>query len=325
MRVPLYLSSWFVDKRHRNLAWFGLVFGIVDEFLIIAVLGQQWTLWSVRWNDLLQSSINEREKAVPKLWTELKTYALLTLIGMTLSPILSFFFSYYHMRWNQAAVRAYVGRWPDVNIPEGSSQRVHEDIPGVKGCFNWAKSTIVGNFTTLGVYIPMLRKATRKFPCPSWLPLPEFAKGEWALILAIAWPLASTIVSAFLARRLVDLSYAGQALSAKMRRILVQGEDGPFQNFGHAVPRHIAHALEPIFRGSMRIALDTWVQEMRLGIWLNLYDKLETALMIAFGVFRLVEEGSELTMGDLTKLTASFGSVFGVFSTLVGSFGTINE
>jgi ABC-type long-subunit fatty acid transport system fused permease/ATPase subunit len=325
MKVPIFLSAFWSNPEHRVLAWGGLVWALCYEVFAISVISQEWTRWGQRWSDLLQASLTEGADALPRFYKELWYFAGLTLLGMVTSPINALFFNYWGLRWEQAVTREYTQRWPLTNIPEGSAQRVDNDTSRIKGCVMWVKSLIFTNFTVLFVYVPMLKEAQKQFPCPDWLPLPSPLQGNWALVMAMAIPLASTYLSFVMTNRLYPLEYAQQKLAAYFRRLLVLAEDTPiFAWDGPGSRRHIAEAIDPILRRLVRLLLQIWSIVVVYDVWLSWYGKMPEALLIFGGTIHLFGNNN-LTLGDLRILETSFGQVFGVFSMLVGSFGTIND
>ena len=156
--------------------------------------------WQGKFGTLLGDAKTRGPEALPEIYHELWTLFYLIVFWVVCPPIQGLFRRWYCLRCDQQTQRAYVSRWPAGKVPEGTGQRLHEDVGwaiktselkvgayvgggGLRECWMWIMDSLVWNAGQVYVFFPKLLELQTKFKPPTWIPGPPAITQYWVVIL----------------------------------------------------------------------------------------------------------------------------------------------
>lgn len=292
------LRAWF-RGRHALFAWFGVVVIALHKALGV-VMDQIQIEWRGRFYNLLGDATNRGSSGVSAIYPELQTFCLIVAYFVCVPPAYSWFHKYYNLTCDQAIQRAYAARWP-TSAPEGSAQRVHEDVVGLRSAWQWSMGALITELGRIATFTPSLIATSAKFPLQGHIAAPPWFIRYWAPLCSIGTPLLATLVSVVIARPMKELNYTRQRHDADVRKTLVFAEDGSGLNMS---------ALEGQLRRLMGTSMTLWRHTAAYDIWTSMYGYLPYALCFLIAAPQLFSDNKDAPrLGDLQKLVAYFDAV----------------
>jgi len=182
------------------------------------------------WTDAIAASLSAREAggeelaaAFSRAW---KALAVMVVMGIIMSglvqPLMILFFKHYTLSWRLAVTVAYIKAWEQrldsMPVPEGASQRIHEDVEQMSNSFMRFGSSLLRSIFSLMIFVPKLWYAGDVFPVP-WLPQ------GYLLIMGVFSSGIGLAGAALISRALVGLFVAVQQSEGALRKRLAVMED----------------------------------------------------------------------------------------------------
>ena len=127
--VAIFAGAWMVFAPHPWAPW-----SILGSALILFTSYFQVQVsvainsWYGPFYDLVQAALSKSKLVtVEQFYSELSTFAGITLVAVVVGVMTRFFVSHYIFRWRTAMNDFYITNWPQLRTIEGASQRVQED------------------------------------------------------------------------------------------------------------------------------------------------------------------------------------------------------
>lgn len=198
---------------------------------------------------------------------------------------------------------------------EGTSQRIHEDTQrfasGVQGCV----VIVLHSLFTLIVFCPTL-----------------YILDPLLMYVAIGIALGSVVISAIVGWPLVGLEVANQKVEAELRKRLVIVElqstssTNVYSHCEHGQGDIFSHFVE-VFQKLHKNYMSLYCSFAALGFWLSSYEQAMAITPYAIAGPRLFmqDASKRITLGQLMKITNSFGRVFDSLNVISDNWLSINE
>ena len=242
-RLPVWISA-FLMSPHGPTRWFARVGGllVILSNLFLAVL----QTWSIRvrseFTDAIAASLVAKKEGPKSLaaaeahawWTfevMMGTGLLFSILG---APLLRLLRKQYTFSWRMAVTVAYLSAWEDrlesLPVPEGASQRIHEDVTRMADVvIDLANEFLQAGFSIV-LFVPQLHEAGATFPL--WQ-LPQ----DYLLILAFFMSGVGLLGVSLVSRSLVGLYVSVQQTEGAFRKRMAVMEDIPSHETGTLVGR----------------------------------------------------------------------------------------
>lgn len=228
---PLYLTAFFASPHAKTklLARYGLIVVLAMSFTGTAFSALMIQA-RAEWTDAIAASLSAREAggeelaaAFSRAW---KALAVMVVMGIIMSglvqPLMILFFKHYTLSWRLAVTVAYIKAWEQrldsMPVPEGASQRIHEDVEQMSNSFMRFGSSLLRSIFSLMIFVPKLWYAGDVFPVP-WLPQ------GYLLIMGVFSSGIGLAGAALISRALVGLFVAVQQSEGALRKRLAVMED----------------------------------------------------------------------------------------------------
>lgn len=293
--------------RQRACAWTGvLVFFAHEGFK--AYLKAALNKWYEEFYDTLQLNIergsgdnDQLSDARAKVASQLSAFVIIVAPAVAIHPLSNLIRNMWIYAWRRALMKTYLRAWTEASTTvEGSAQRVHEDTQrfaaGLQGCV----SVLVEALLTLVVFCPILYELDRQL-----------------MYTAIATALGGILISAAVGQRLVGLEVNNQKAEAALRTELVLLE----QNQTLGATFHVL--IDTLTRNYVALYLNF----AALSTWLSSFEQFASVLPYLLVASRLfaAREAQVMTLGQLIKVTNSFGKVFDSMNIVSANYLAINE
>jgi ABC-type long-subunit fatty acid transport system fused permease/ATPase subunit len=148
-------------------------------------------------------------------------------------PAWSLLNKYFMLSWRMAVTVAYLGAWEarhePMAIPEGASQRIHEDVERMTSLTIRLGTSLVSSALKLGLFVPQLYAEGSTFP------LYPGAPRAGLVLLALASASVGLGGAALIGRTLVGLYVALQQVEGALRKRMALMEDLPPSQTGTLV------------------------------------------------------------------------------------------
>ena len=282
--------------------------------LFKAYLAWAINAWYERFYDLLQQTADYSSgsgesdpNALPRhrVYQSLVEFGILVAPAVVVHPLAGLLRNWWVFSWRRVLMKSYLHRW-NTSIPaiEGASQRVHEDTQrfasGIQSCV----AVVLQSIFTLAVFCPVLYALDPS--SATWRAL-----GGLAVSMIVGWPL-------------VGLEVKNQCVEAELRKRLVLLETDPGSVHTNGTPftpfTRVFHSLTRNYR-------NLYLSFAALGTWLALYEQAAVILPYLLVAPRLFAErpADQLTLGQLVKVSNSFGKVFDSLNVVSDRWLEINE
>lgn len=231
-------------------------------------------------------------------------------------PIAGFLRNWWVFSWRVNLMSSYLKGY-NLELPalEGSSQRIHEDTQrfasGVQGCV----VIVLHSLFTLMVFCPTLYILD---PLLMYVAI-GIASGSVAISAIVGWPL-------------VGLEVANQKVEAELRKRLVIVElqstssANVYSHCEHGQGDIFSHFVE-VFKKLRKNYMSLYCSFAALGFWLSSYEQAMAITPYAIAGPRLFmqDPSKRITLGQLMKITNSFGRVFDSLNVISDNWLSINE
>ncbi len=307
---------WEGSRCRRAWAWFGLLVFLGHQafkaYLAWAING-----WYEDFYDLLQLHVDYgsgsgedegRATARARVYESLVEFGILVAPAILVHPVAGLLRNWWVFSWRKVLMQSYLHRW-NTSIPaiEGASQRVHEDTQrfasGIQSCV----AVVLQSLFTLGVFCPVL-----------------YDLDPQLMAIAVAAAVGGLTVSMVVGWPLVGLEVSNQRVEAELRKRLVLLEADPGSVHTNGTPYtpfvRVFHQLTRNYR-------NLYLSFAGLGTWLALYEQVAVILPYLLVAPRLFAERpqDQLTLGQLVKVSNSFGKVFDSLNVISDRWLEINE
>jgi peptide/bleomycin uptake transporter len=291
-------------------AWIGLLAFLAHQ-AFKAYLAWAINSWYENFYNLLQgqadyssgsgSGGDRNALARQQVYQSLLDFASIVAPAVFVNPVAGLLRNWWVFSWRRVLMKNYLNRW-NTSIPaiEGAAQRVHEDTQrfatGIQNCV----SVVLQSIFTLVVFCPVLYDLDPQLMAIAI----SAAVGGLAVSMLVGWPLVSLevnnqVVEADLRKRLVLLE-ADPASTASAASAANNADDSLYSSF------------VAVFRLLTRNYRRLYLSFFALSTWLSLYEQVAVILPYLLVAPRLFAENPEdqLTLGQLVKVSNSFGKVF---------------
>ena len=305
-------------------AWFGLLVFLAHQ-AFKAYLAWAINSWYENFYNLLQgqadyssgssgsglsgSGGDSNALAREQVYQSLLDFASIVAPAVFVNPVAGLLRNWWVFSWRRVLMKNYLNRW-NTSIPaiEGAAQRVHEDTQrfatGIQNCV----SVVLQSIFTLVVFCPVLYDLDPQLMAIAI----SAAVGGLAVSMLVGWPLVSLevnnqVVEADLRKRLVlleadpaSVASAATASTASTANNANNTDDSLYSSF------------VAVFRLLTRNYRRLYLSFFALSTWLSLYEQVAVILPYLLVAPRLFAENPEdqLTLGQLVKVSNSFGKVF---------------
>jgi len=312
------LVEFFWEPRvgKRVWAWSGLLVFLGHQafkaYLAWAING-----WYERFYDLVQTQVEfasgdeasgTHADIRGAIWNSLMEFTTIVAPAVVVHPIAGLVRNWWVFSWRRVLMKSYLHRW-NTAIPtiEGASQRVHEDTQrfatGIQSCV----AVVLQSLFTLMVFCPVL-----------------YDLDPQLMAIAVAAAVGGLSVSVIVGWPLVELEIKNQRVEAELRKKLVILETDPTSVHTTGTPyTPFTRVFGELTKNYHRLYLSFAV----LGTWLSFYEQVAVILPYALAAPRLFADatGKRLTLGQLVKVSNSFGRVFDALNVVSDRWLEINE
>ena len=271
--------------------------------------------FQLRFYDTLQRNIERGSGAEESLasaraevFGELLQFAWIVAPAVVVHPVCGFLKNWWVFVWCRTLICTYLLSWDTSSAPiEGASQRVHEDTQrfasGIQSCV----SVVLDALFTLAIFCPTL-----------------YALDPQLMTVAVSCALGGLSISVVVGSRLVGLEVRNQVAEAALRKELVVLEVDPEKMPGNATP---ASGFKQLISNLTRNYFSLYVNFAALSAWLSAFDQFAVILPYLLVAPRLFAEDQAevLTLGQMMKVTNSFGKVFDSLNIVSDNWLAINE
>lgn len=316
--VRFGMGAWFLGSQ-AVLAWFGVAEMVTLTCIDLAV-NNLYVQWQGRFGDLLGDAKTRGKDALPEIYNEMWVIAYLSAYWVVAQPMNIFFRRWYSLRCDQHIQRAYIAQWPEMVMPEGTGQRLHEDIGwaikasesgsmaagGLRECWMWILDRGVYTIGQVIIFWPQLLALQSKFKAPSWFPGSEPVTRNWTVYLVIGLPLINTMISLLITWSMAGINYNIQRLDAAFRKVLNKAEDV----FGSPV-------VETLMRDIMEQCVKLWGVAAFYGGWQGAYREAPNIAFLVITIPQIfsTEKGAP-SLGDYNKFMS-------IITRLISSFSVV--
>ena len=301
-------------------AWFGL-FVFLGHQVFKAYLAWAINSWYENFYNLLQRQADyssgwsgdggtddSNSAARQQVYQSLLDFGYIVAPAVVVHPVAGLLRNWWVFSWRRMLMKSYLNRW-NTSIPaiEGAAQRVHEDTQrfaaGIQSCVG----VVLQSIFTLIVFCPVL-----------------YDLDPQLMLVAVAAAVGGLSVSALVGWPLVELEVGNQVVEADLRKRLVLLEADPTANVSD---ESLYSSLAEVFRLLTRNYRRLYLSFFALSTWLSLYEQVAVILPYLLVAPRLFAESPEdqLTLGQLVKVSNSFGKVFDSLNVVSDSWLQINE
>lgn len=252
-----------------------------------------------------------------RIWDQLITFGYIVAPSILVHPIAGFLRNWWVLSWRLELMSMYLKRY-NMQLPalEGTSQRIHEDTQrfaaGVQGCV----VILLHSLFTLIVFCPTL-----------------YSMDPLLMYVAVGVALGSVFISALIGWPLVGLEVNNQKVEAELRKELVVVELQTTASATHASLTSVFQRdgvytqFVGVFGRVRRNYLRLYLSFAALGLWLSFYEQAMAILPYSLAGPRLFVNDAQrrITLGQLMKITNSFGRVFDSLNVISDNWMSINE
>ena len=307
-------------------AWFGL-FVFLGHQAFKAYLAWAINSWYENFYNLLQRQADyssgwsgegddgdddSNAAARQQVYKSLLEFGYIVAPAVVVHPIAGLLRNWWVFTWRRVLMKSYLNRW-NTSIPaiEGAAQRVHEDTQrfaaGIQSCV----AVVLQSIFTLVVFCPVL-----------------YDLDPQLMLIAVAAAVGGLSISALVGWPLVDLEIQNQVVEADLRKRLVLLEADPVTiTTTNASDESLYSSFAQVFRMLTRNYRRLYLSFFALSTWLALYEQTAVILPYILVAPRLFAANAEdqLTLGQLVKVSNSFGKVFDSLNVVSDSWLQINE
>jgi len=306
----------------RLNGWYESFYDMLQSSIQLVTIGNTTdatdALFAVSHDDVASGEVGSGSGALETIWSsaraaiwqQLIDFVYIVAPSVVVHPIAGFLRNWWVFSWRIELMKMYLKRY-NTHLPalEGTSQRIHEDTQrfaaGVQGCV----VIVLHSLFTLLVFCPTL-----------------YALDPLLMYVAIGVALGSILISALIGWPLVGLEVNNQRVEAELRKQLVVVE---LQTSPNVPPTAdgVYSTFLIVFARLRRNYLRLYVSFAALGLWLSFYEQAMAILPYGLAGPRLfVEDASRrITLGQLMKITNSFGRVFDSLNVISDNWMSINE
>ena len=303
-------------------AWFGLLVFLGHQ-AFKAYLAWAINSWYENFYNLLQRQadyssglsgvVDESNSAArSQVYQSLQEFCYIVAPAVFVNPVAGFLRNWWVFSWRRVLMKSYLNRW-NTTIPaiEGAAQRVHEDTQRFAGGIQSCVAVVLQSIFTLVVFCPVLYRLDPQLMAIAI----AAAVGGLGISMLVGWPL-------------VDLEVQNQIVEADLRKRLVLLEADPITiTTINSSDESMYSSFFQVFRLLTRNYRRLYLSFFALSTWLSLYEQAAVILPYLLVAPRLFAENPEdqLTLGQLVKVSNSFGKVFDSLNVVSDRWLQINE
>jgi len=279
-------------------------------------------LWQKEWWDVFQH--READRFVPLIGALVAIIIAATLAGvyqeyikqMLLIHWRSFMTRRLYLLWLDKHNHFFMQIKRDKATMDNPDQRIQEDVgmfasSTLSLAFGWLES-----LGTLAVFGPVILYLEPSSPLGFRLP-------GWLLYFAILWSAVGTIVTHFIGRNLIRLSFAQQRYEADFRRQAVHVQSNAESIVLYNAEGSEADQLQSHFENIKVIFWQHMTYNKRLTFYTVAYSYV--SVIVPFMILAPAFFEKEISLGDLFQLTGALGQVRGSLDWFINSYGPLTD
>ena len=305
------MFKFFKSKEWALWAYLGLA-AIIGMIYGKVLLDVELNGWFGDFYNMLQKALTKPNSITSDAIVEgTLGFAKIAGIYMIVAVVLDFVGRHFTFRWRTSMHNYYISKWDKVRHIEGASQRVQEDCSRFSRIVEDLGVDLIKSVLTLIAFIPLLYGLSKHIK-----EVPFFGAIDHSIvILAIAFPIITTIVIAIVGRKLPGIEYDNQKREAALRKELVYREDDSErmdEDVMNSLYDNVRKNYYKMYYEYLKLSGAKWTF-LQFG---EILPYIVMAPSIAAGA---------ITLGVVNQISRSFDKVEESFQYLVKSYGSIVE